>query len=54
MKKIAEIFKEDLKVIGTKKDFTYVTEVLVPLLNAEKSLPVCLHCFDRFNKKWLF
>lgn len=31
----------------------YVQNILVPLLNAEYTVPVCFHAFDSVNNRWL-
>lgn len=31
----------------------YVQKILVPLLNAEYTVPICLHPFDKINNRWI-
>ena len=50
---LAEALKNDLTLLETRRDMQYVTQFLIPLLNAENNVPVCLHAFDSHSKKWL-
>jgi len=47
--KFSQILKDDIALLSDKRDLTYVTHFLVPLLNSDKLLSICLHPFDRFN-----
>jgi len=50
---LAEALKSDLSLLETRRDMQYVTQFLIPLLNAEINVPICLHLFDSHSKKWL-
>ena len=51
--KLALTLKEDLSLLEKKRDMNFVTNLLVPLLNSEADIPVCLHPYDSHNKRWL-
>ena len=51
--KLAEALKEDLSLLETRRDMQYVTQFLIPLLNAEINVPICLHAYDSHAKKWI-
>jgi len=50
-KGIAEIIKNDLKLLISKNDLDFVNKMIVPLMNAEFYLPVCLHPYDSITNK---
>ena len=50
---LAKNFKDDLQILSAKKDFIFVTEVFVPLLNAQKVMPLYLNTYDSINKRWI-
>lgn len=49
----AELLKNDITTMNNKRDMNFVQCLLVPMLNAEITFPVCLHPFDRFNNRWM-
>lgn len=51
--KLAEALKQDLSLLETRRDMQYVTQFLIPLLNAETNVPVCLHPYDSHAHKWI-
>lgn len=42
----AEILKQDLLLLETKRDMNFIMNILVPILNAELDVPVCFHPYD--------
>ncbi|KAL4506801.1 hypothetical protein ABPG72_001222 [Tetrahymena utriculariae] len=49
----AKVLSDDIKLLTSKRDMIYVTNLLVPLLNSEKTVSVAFHPFDSFSNKWL-
>lgn len=50
---LAKNFKDDLQILSVKKDFIFVTEIFIPLLNAQKVMPLYLNTYDSINKRWI-
>lgn len=48
---IAEVLIKDLDFLEKRRDIHFINNLLVPFLNAEADLPVCLHPFDSHSKK---
>ena len=46
-----ELLINDLQALSSKKDIKYVQELMVPLLNMEQEVNVCLHLIDNIHKK---
>lgn len=49
----AKVLSDDIKLLTSKRDMIFVTNLLVPLLNSEKTISVAFHPFDSFSNKWL-
>ena len=49
---MAAILKEDLHHLESMRDMNYINNLLIPLLNAENTLPVCLHPYNSKTKQW--
>jgi hypothetical protein len=45
--------KNDINLLATKRDMLYVSNFLVPMLNSEAAVNVCLHPFDSLNRRWM-
>ena len=50
---MANKLKDDLILLENKRDMFFVNNVLVPLLNAESEIPVCLHPYDPHARRWI-
>ena len=48
---LSKAFINDLSLLETKRDLFFVNNLLVPLLNAEADVPVCLHPYDPQSKR---
>lgn len=40
-------------LLEQKRDMNFILNLLVPILNAEQDVPVCLHPYDSQSKRWL-
>lgn len=49
----AKVLSDDIQLLASKRDMVFVTNLLVPLLNSEKTLAVAFHPFDSLSNKWL-
>lgn len=52
-REFAEILKQDLLLLESKRDMNFIMNILVPILNAELDVPVCFHPYDSQSKRWL-
>ena len=50
-KVIAEIVKTDLTLLTNKSDLNFVNKLLIPLMNAEYALSVCLIPYDSYTER---
>lgn len=50
-KQFAKILCDDIKLLTSKRDMIFVGNLLVPVLNSEKTFPVAFHPFDQFGKQ---
>src|SRR5690606_18982583 len=41
----------DLETLEAKKDISFINNLFVPILNAEATVPVCLHPYDPQSKR---
>lgn len=53
LNKLAELLKQDIKILTEKRDARFAQNLLVPLLNAELEIAVCINFFDNVAGKWI-
>jgi len=50
-RKIANIIKTDFKLLLKKIDLVFLNTFLIPLMNVEQKIPVCISAFDSITDK---
>jgi len=51
--RFATQLKNDISLLGTKRDMLFISNFLIPMLNVEATVPVCLHPYDSINQRWM-
>jgi len=51
--KFVTVLIQDIQQLGAKRDMIFVTNLLVPLLNAETYIPVSFFIYDKEKNSWI-
>ena len=52
-RKIVSLLIEDINKLSTKPDMKFVQKILVPLLNSERFVQICLNIWDPIENRYI-